>query len=108
MLKMKDYVKKILRYINSRHCNFKFIREGEKDNKISFLDMSISRNNKATETSIFRKATFCGVYINFNNFLLTKYRRSLLHTLHRTNNICSSYIQLREEMRLEYVDFNGQ
>ena len=37
-----------------------FTCKEEKDNKISFLDISISRNNNALETSIFRKPTFSG------------------------------------------------
>ena len=71
----------------------------EKDTKISFLDISISRNNNALGTSIFRKPTFSGVYTNFNSFLPTEYKRSLLHTLlYRTYNICSSYLQIHEEI----------
>ena len=71
----------------------------EKDTKISFLDISISRNNNALGTSIFRKPTFSGVYTNFNSFLPTEYKRGLLHTLlYRTYNICSSYLQIHEEI----------
>ena len=68
MFKKKDRVKKFLRYINSRHCNIKFTCEEEKDNKISFLDISIRRNNNALETSIFHKPTFSGAYTNVNVF----------------------------------------
>ena len=38
MFKKWDHVKKIIRYINSRHRKIKFTCEEEKDNKISFLD----------------------------------------------------------------------
>ena len=99
MFKKRDHVKKFLRYINSRHRNIKFTCEEEKDNKISFLDISIRRNNNALETSIFRKPTFSGVYTNFNSFLPTEYKRGLLHTLLcRTYNICSSYLQIHEDI----------
>ena len=47
MFNKRDHVKKFLRYINSRHGNIKFTCEEEKDNKISFLDISIRRNNSA-------------------------------------------------------------
>ena len=73
MFKKRDHVKKFIRYINSRHLNIKFTSEEEKDNKISFLDFSTSRNNNALETSIFRKSTFSAVYTNFNSFLPTEY-----------------------------------
>ena len=66
---------------------------------ISFLDISISRNNNALETSIFRKPIFSGVYINFNSFLPTKCKRGLLHTwIYKTYNICSSYFQIHEKI----------
>ena len=55
-----------------------FTWKEEKDNKISFLDISISRNNNALEASIFRKPTFSGIHTNFNSFLPTKYKRGLI------------------------------
>ena len=41
MFEHKDYVKKFLRYINSRHCNIQFTCEKESNDKIQiypFLD----------------------------------------------------------------------
>ena len=46
-----------------------------------FLDIPISRNNNALETSIFRKPTFTGVYTNFNTFLSTEYKRFAAHVV---------------------------
>ena len=70
-----------------------------KGNKISFLDICISRNNNALETSIFCTPTFSGVYTNFNSFLPTEYKRGLpLTLLCRTYNICSSYFEIHEEI----------
>ena len=69
MFKKKDQVKKFLSDINSCHCNIKFTCEEENDNKILSLGIFINRNNKALETSIFRKPIFSGVYTNFNSFL---------------------------------------
>ena len=95
MFKKKDHVKKFLRYINSRHRNIKFTYEEKKENKISFSDISISRNNNTLETSISRKPT--GVYTNFNRFLPTEHKIGMLHTLlYRTYNIYSSYLQIHE------------
>ena len=81
MFKKRDHVKKFLRYINSRHRDIKFTCEEEKDNKISFLDISIRRNNNAMETSIFRKPIYSGVYTNFNSFLPTEYKRFTAHVV---------------------------
>ena len=90
MLK-KNHVKKFFSYIKPCHLNIKFTCEEEKNNKISFLD--ISRYNNALETSIFRKPTLSGVYINFNSFLPTEYERGLLNTL---LYICSHYFEIHE------------
>ena len=92
-MKRKITLKKFLRYINSHHRNIKFTCEEGKGNKISLLDISISRSNNALETSTFRKPT------NFNSFLPTEYKRGLLRTfLCRIYNICSSYLQIHEEI----------
>ena len=91
MFKKKDDVQKFLRYISSRRRNIKCTCEEEKE-KILFLEIFISRNNNALETSIFHKPTFSGTYTNFNSFLPTEYKRALLHTLlYRTDNVYSSY-----------------
>ena len=81
----KDHVKKFLRYGNSRHPNIKFTCEEENDNKISFLDISITRTENKFTTSIFRKKTYSGVYLNFHSHLLTDYKKGLIDTLlHRS------------------------
>ena len=99
MFKKKDQVNKFLRYMNSHHHNIKFTCEEEKANKISVFDISISRNHNTLETSIFHKPTFNGAYTNFNSFLPTEFKRSLLHTLlYRTCNICSTYFKIHEEI----------
>ena len=60
LFKAKDHVKKFFRYMNSRHPNIKFTCEEENDNKISFLDIAITRTENKFTTSIFRKKTFSG------------------------------------------------
>ena len=81
MFENKDHVKIFLRYLNSRHPNITFTCEEEENNTLSFLDISILRNDNKLETSVFRKPTFSGVYTNFHSFLPTEYKRGLLHTL---------------------------
>ena len=67
MFQKKEHVKKFFRYMNSRHRNIKLTFEEEQDNKISFLDISITRVRNELQTSLFRKKTFSGVYLNFNS-----------------------------------------
>ena len=42
-----------------------FTIEREKQNRMSFLDMAIIREDKTFTTSVYRKPTFCGVYKHF-------------------------------------------
>ena len=77
--------------MNSKHKNIKFTFETEDLNNFSFLDVKITRKNKRFVTSIFRKATFSGVYTNYDSFILDTYKIGLLHTLlFRFFKICSS------------------
>ena len=95
----KNHIKKFLRNINSHHRNIKFICDEENHNKISFLDISISRNNNELETCIFCKRIFSGVYTTFNSFLPTEYKRGLLYTfLYRTYNIVPAIFRFMKKL----------
>ena len=99
LLISKDHDQKFFRYMNSRHPKIKFTCEEENDNKISFLDISITRTENKFTTSIFRKKTFSGVYLNFHSHLPTDYKKGLIDTLlHRSYNICSDYASFHQEI----------
>ena len=53
MFEKQDQVKKFLKYMNSRHQNIKFTFEEEHNNKIAFLDISITRVGNDLQTSLF-------------------------------------------------------
>ena len=38
-------------------------------------------NSNKLITSLYRKKTFSGVYMNYNSFLPVKYKKGLIHTL---------------------------
>ena len=99
MFNDKGDVNKFLRYLNSRHTNIEFSKDEERDDKISFLDVNITREKGKLVTSIYRKDTFSGVYSNYNSFLPREYKRGLLNTLlYRAYMISSSYFKLHEEI----------
>ena len=73
--------------------------EEESNNKISFLDICVTRMNNKLTTSLYRKKTFSGVYLNFNSFLPMDYKKGLIHTLlFRAYNICADYVTLHTEI----------
>ena len=96
----KDQVKKFLRYMNSRHPNIQFTCKEESSNKVSFLDVSITRMNNKLVRLLYRKKIFSGVYVNYNSFLPLKYKKGLVYTLIlRAFNICANYNTLHNEVQ---------
>ena len=69
LFKSKEHLKLFVNYMNSKHKNIKFTFETEDSNNFSFLDVKITRKNKQFVTSIFRKATFSGVFTNYDHIL---------------------------------------
>ena len=59
----------------------------------------ITRNGGKLTTSIHRKKTFSGVYVNYNSFFPRDYKRCLISTLvHPAYTICSDYDELHQEI----------
>ena len=99
MFQNKSQVLKFLRYMNSRHQNIRFTVEEEENGSLSFLDIKITRNGDKLMTSIHRKKTFSGVYLNYDSFLPRDYKRGLISTLlYRAYTLCSDYNSIHEEI----------
>ena len=96
--------------LNSFHKNIEFTYELEQDNKISFLDVLIARENEEKmETCVYRKPTHTDVYLNWNahapNIRKTSTVRSLMK---RAFKVRSNDISLNNELNhLETVFTNN-
>ena len=67
LFKSNEELKLFVNYMNLKHV--KFASETKDSNNFSFLDVNITKKkNKRFVTSIFGKATFSGVYTNYNSF----------------------------------------
>ena len=87
----QNCIKPILDFLNTRHPNLKFTCEEEQDNSLAFLDVLVTKKDKKLQSSIFRKKTFTGVYLNWNSLTARKYKIGLITCLlDRAWNICSS------------------
>ncbi|XP_057305452.1 uncharacterized protein LOC130642384 [Hydractinia symbiolongicarpus] len=95
-----DHLPKFQNYLNKCHPNISFTSETEKSNKLSFLDISITRDvDRKFITSIYRKPTFSGVYTHFDSFIPESYKFGLIYTLlHRCFKICSSWSIFHHEV----------
>ena len=54
-------------YFNSCHKNIKFTSEKETNNKLSFLNIEISRDKNQFITSVYCKSRFTGVFSHFDS-----------------------------------------
>ena len=101
MFLCQSHLKDFVNYMNTKHPNTKFTSEIEQNDFFSFLDVKFTRSNNQLMTSLFRKATFSGVFSNFKSFMPVTYKFGLVHTLlHRSLSICSSYEKFHDEIVL--------
>ena len=76
--------------MNTRHRNLKLTFDFEQNNSFSFLDVKITHGSNGFSTSVFRKATFSGVFTNLDSFIFESYKTNLIFTLlFRCFTICS-------------------
>ena len=96
-----------LSYLNRQHPNISFSSELEKDGRLPFLDIEVTRSNGRFSTSVFRKPTFTGLFTNFQSFVSLAYKRSLVCCLlHRIFHLCSSYENFHAQLEVVRKLFN--
>jgi hypothetical protein len=89
---------KIKDYLNSQHNNLRFTSEQEKSGKLAFLDLSIKKSDGKFYTTIYRKPTFTGVYLNWLSLTDNQYKIGLINCLlDRAWKICTTYELFQEE-----------
>ena len=74
--------------------------EEEQDNKLSFLDVLLTRTTDGSiVTSIYRKPTFSGLYMKWDSFVPKSYKKGLVNCLvFRAWKLCSSYVLFHSEI----------
>ena len=79
-----------LSVLNSLHSNLQFTVEVG-STSLPFLDVLVNINVNSFETSVYRKETHTGVFLNFNAAAPNQWKRGLiLCLLNRAKSICSS------------------
>ena len=96
-----------LNYLNSKHPNIRFTAESETNNQISFLDMSIHKQNNSFHTSVFRKKTFTGLGTNYFSSIPFRFKIASISTLvHRAYHLSSTYCNFHIEIKFLTKFFN--
>ena len=99
LFRMKHPNEKFRNYFSRQNKNIRFTFEIENYNSILFCDIKISRDNKKFTISVYRKATFSGVFTNFGSFIPKSYKYNLRFTLlHRAFKICSKFELFHQEI----------
>ena len=94
-----EFLDKFQEYMNRMHPNMHFTSEVERNDSLPFLDVNVIRDVNMFMTSIYRKPTFSGVYTNYDSYLPTIYKQSLVSTLlFRAYTICSNWNLVSCEM----------
>ena len=81
----------LLMALNSVHPSITYTYETETNNTLNFLDVSCVRTpDGSVQTSVYRKPTWTGLYINFRSFVPRTYKVNLIKCLaNRASKICS-------------------
>jgi predicted GIY-YIG superfamily endonuclease len=94
-----DELHKFFDYINNMIPSIKFTLELENNNCLPFLDVLVVRGDKGINTTVYRKPTHKGMYINKNSNHPDYVKRGVIKTLYtRAKNICSDDRYLSEEI----------
>ena len=73
--------------------------EKEQDNKLPFLDVLATCAEQGFRSSVYRKPTFTGQYLNFNSHHPYTVKKGIVHCLqHRAKTISSDTDAYQEEM----------
>lgn len=97
-----------LNFINGRHPNIQFTIEKERDSKLAFLDVLVSRGQSGLNTAIYRKTMFTGQGINFFSFCSLNFRLNACHALiNRAYKICTSYGIFHDEIVFLHAYFRN-
>ena len=88
------------KWMNKQHPSITFTKEEEQDNKLSFLDVLLTRTTDGSiVTSIYRKPTFSGLYMKWDSFVPKSYKKGLVNCLvFRAWKLCSSYVLFHSEI----------
>ena len=79
----KDYLQEFHDHLNSVNPNIQFTKELEKDNGLSFLDTTITRERGRIQVSVYRKPTHRDKYLDYNSHHPSQHKRSVANNLLR-------------------------
>lgn len=103
IVKSRSSSRTLLHKFNNTHPNLKFTSEHENDNKISFLDILLTRSEEGNLVrNIYHKPTWTPQFLHFTSFVPFHYKVGLIKSqFFRIKNLCSQVQQKYETDRLK-------
>ena len=94
-----EHLSKFCDYFNTCHPNMSFPFDQEKNGKLSFLDVEVSREKRKFVGNVYRKPTFSSVFTHFESSLLLVYKFGMIFTLaYCCFKFCSDWTKFPEEL----------
>ena len=90
-------VQTLLNHVNSVRLYIQFTMEKEQNNKLSFLDVLVASTEQGFRSSVYRKPTFTGQYLNFNSHHLYNVKKIIVCCLQYRAKAISSYTDVYQE-----------
>ena len=94
----QEDVQVLMDHVNSIRPSIQFTMEKEQDNRLSFLDVLITRTEQGFRSSVYRKPTFTGLYLNFNSHHPYNVKKGIVRCLQHRAKVISSDDVYQEEM----------
>ena len=96
----EESIERVLSKLNGYHDNIEFTYEIENDGKLPFLDVLVIRKDYEVETTVYRKNTNNDIYLHWQSFSPTTWKRGTLQTLvSRAFRVCSNDKHLENEIK---------
>ena len=87
----EEPTERVLSKLNGYHDNIEFTYEIENEGKLLFLDILVIRKHYEVETTVYHKSTNNDIYLHWQSFSPTKWKRGTLQTLiSRALKVCSN------------------
>ena len=104
-----ESAEEFLNCLNRLHLSLRFTMEGEKNNRLPFMDVLVIRGESGLSTTVYRKPTFTGLYTRWDSYCSTGQKIALVRSLaHRARKLCSAeHLQGEIEMLTGILQRNG-
>ena len=97
-------------YIRGYHATIEYTVEEERNGKLSFLDVLVTKEDLSMEFSVYRKPTYTMLGTSFFSFIPNIFKINAVRTLiHRAYHLSSSFsnFQIEIDFLRSFFDTNG-